>query len=73
MTIITTNITEAETSFGLVEVIRDEDLALRRTKYHVKVNGVTRHPDCTAEDALRVLSHYLQSEGFKLQKLSASV
>lgn len=62
------NITQAETSFGDVEVIK-----IAHERYNVAVNGEVKHPACTAEDAMRALSHYLQSEGYKLKKLQATI
>lgn len=38
------------------------------TSYHVKVNGVIRHPDCSAEDVMRALGQYLHNVSFELKK-----
>lgn len=40
-----------------VQVVKDDDGV-----YHVFQNGELRHTPCSAEDVIRALSHYLQTE-----------
>lgn len=47
---------------GSLQVIKEDDV------YHVIVDGVTRHPDCSAEDVMRALGHYVNSLSYQLSK-----
>lgn len=58
-------IVDVDTTFGRVRVI---SAGLR---YSVEVDGVVRHPGCTAEDVMRALGNYLHSAGYKAQQSSA--
>lgn len=40
------------------------------TYYEVIVDGVVKHPDCSVEDALRALGHYINGLSFQLLKIS---
>jgi hypothetical protein len=39
--------------------------AALNTRYNVLVNKMVRHPDCSAEDVMRALGHYLFGIGYK--------
>lgn len=57
-------IVDVDAPFGRVRVI---SAGLR---YSVEVDGVVRHPGCTAEDVMRALGNYLHSAGYKAQQSS---
>lgn len=52
-------ITEAETSFGTVRVYRNTGPRMHDIWYSISVNDKIHHNGCSAEDAIRALSHYL--------------
>ena len=59
----------------IAEIVDSRDLAqycVRKREdgmYEVLENGVIRHNSCSAEDAIRALSHYLQSVVFENEQL----
>jgi hypothetical protein len=61
-------IIEIETSDGGVQVNKRDN-----GTYDVIRGGVVRHPEGTAEDAMRALAFYLQSAEYKLAKLLDSM
>ena len=52
---ISEDIVEVETKYGDIVVSKSAGV------YTVSVGGVVKHPECTADDAIRVLGHYLNS------------
>jgi len=62
-----TIIAECETDKSSVLVVRDA-----AGMYQVIRDGVLRHPNCTAENAMTALAFYLHSALYKLEKLEAA-
>lgn len=58
------SIIDIETPYGRLEVVRTEGMV-----YQVKNDGHVRHPNCTAEDAMRALGGYLHSVSHSYQKI----
>ncbi len=46
---------DVDAPFGQVTVLR------QGPQYEVQVDGVAKHPNCSAEDVIRALGHYLHS------------
>jgi len=60
-----------DVDFGVhdsLQVLKAED-----DKYHVVVAGVVRHPNCSAEDAMRALGHYIHELSYRLQSSKRQV
>lgn len=56
---------EVDTPFGGLTVLRQS------SQYEVLVDGVVKHPGCTAEDVIRALGHYLHSASTQAGKQNA--
>lgn len=41
-------------------------------RYNVLVNGEVKHPNCSAEDVMRALGHYIHSQANKINQLEWS-
>jgi len=54
----------AETTQGTTVVKKTNGLM------NVLVNGVTKHPNCTSDDVIRALVHYLESMEYRVKKLT---
>lgn len=62
-------IAEAQTSFGLVTVVRVTVYNFCTEYYYeVRVDGVVKHPNLNAHAAIRALAFYLQGEGYRAMK-----
>lgn len=59
-------IVEVDEGGTVVQVFKDKNGV-----YQVHCDGVVRHPDCSAEDAMRALGAYLQSALYKVAKATA--
>ena len=56
-------IVEVETPNGDLIVYKTDEAT-----YQVEMNGVIRHPNCTSEDTMRALAHYLQGFAHQVNK-----
>lgn len=54
---------EVDTTFGHLRVFENNGI------YQVELDGIVRHSHCSADDVIRVLSHYLASSAYAHSKL----